>query len=100
MMNDKDIELFVKSFVSGMKGLNTKQISREPIELENSEVVDNDIKQFDSNDLENNLMVELKLFNRELESIRKSDKVFSKEHLAEERRQNKVVKKLKQLTKH
>ena len=99
-MNDKDIELFVKSFVNGMQGLNTVQVSREPIQLESTEVTDHNIKQFDSSDLENKLMVELKLYNREINSIRESDKIISKEQIAEEKRQGRVVKKLKALIKN
>jgi hypothetical protein len=98
-MNDKDIELFAKSFVNGMQGLNTTQVSREPIQLNSSEVVDEEIKQFNSTDLELNLIIELKLFNKEINSIRASDKVFSNEYKAEEKRQAQIVKKLNKIIK-
>ena len=49
--------------------------------------------------LELNLIIELKLFNKEINYIRASDKVFSNEYKAEEKRQAQIVKKLNKIIK-
>ena len=79
--------------------IQSNEVDKTFEEVDFTDVTDNNIKQFDSSDLENKLMVELKLYNREINSIRESDKIFSKEQIAEEKRQGRVVKKLKALIK-
>ncbi len=94
-MNNRDIELFAKLFSDGIPSFNTAQVSREPIELKHTEIeCDNGVKKFNGENLGSQLLTELTWYSKQVVSIRESDKVFSKAHKAEEKRQAQIVKKL------
>lgn len=102
-MNDKDIQLFAKMFVHGTNNVVTEQTSREPIELSEAKSSNNDglldrfnVTECSLEEIESDLVEKLKSFIDTVNMVRESDTKFSKAQIAEEKRQNKIVKKLKQ----
>ena len=102
-MNDKDIQLFAKTFVYGTNKVVTEQTSREPIELKDTKSHNGDglFERFNMvecslEEIESDLVEKLKLFIETVQVVRESDAKFSKAQIAEEKRQAKVAKKLKQ----
>jgi len=102
-MNDKDIQLFAKMFVYGTDKVVTEQTSREPINISTSREHNQDglFERFNMVEcslegIESYLVEKLMEFTQKLDQIRSSDAVFSKAAKAEEKRQAKLVKKLKQ----
>lgn len=101
-MNDKDIKLFAKRFVFGYDYVKTTQTSREPIELETKVIIKGeslDFKNSSLEDIESTLIKQLMSFTRWINDIRDNDAKFSKAQKAEMKRQEKVVKMLKQTIK-
>lgn len=103
-MNDKDIELFASLMSDGIASFDTEQISREPIELKNTEsqpsiILNEGRRGNDGTVYFNEVKLELNRFSKQVNEIRESDKVFSNEYKAEEKRQAQIVKKLNKIIK-
>lgn len=105
-MNDKDIQTFAKLFVRGSNTKTTEQISREPIELKSDTVHNNDglferfnIVECSLEEIETDLVQKLTSFISSVNEIREKDMNFSKAQIAEQKRQDKLVKQLKKTLK-
>lgn len=103
MMNKSDIELFAKLYIYGTTDMETEQISREPIELVSTKKHKNDglFERFNMTEcslekIHEDLIEKLTGFIKTAEEVRGKDFKFSKEHMAELKRQKKIVKQLKQ----
>jgi len=103
-MNDKDIKLFIELMSDGIPSFDTEQTSREPIELKkiesNAPIIFNEGRRGNDGRLDiDEIEFELRQFAKTIESIRESDKIFSKAYKAEEKRQAQIVKKLNKVLK-
>lgn len=103
MMNKSDIELFAKLYIYGTTDMETEQTSREPIELVSHKKHNKDglferfnMTECSLEEIHADFIQKLTEFTDKVNDIRSADFKYSKEQLAELKRQRKLVKQLKQ----